>query len=95
MIASRRALIGGVAATVAAPCLVPGPSRAADDALIAAASDLRYALDEIAAAHVAVRRSSGAPPINLRITYGSTGNLARQIEQGAPFELFLAADDRI
>ena len=55
--------------------------------LVAAASDLQFALDEIVAGF---RRHTGIAP---RITYGSSGNLARQIEQGAPFELFLSADE--
>lgn len=55
---------------------------------VAAASDLRFALDEIA---IAFERESG---YRLRITYGSTGNFAYQIRSGAPFHLFLAADER-
>ncbi|MCX7145671.1 MAG: molybdate ABC transporter substrate-binding protein [Sulfuritalea sp.] len=55
---------------------------------IAAAADLQFALPEIVAAFA---RSGGAP---LRLSFGSSGNFARQIVQGAPFELFLAADDR-
>jgi len=64
----------GVPASTAAP-------------LVAAASDLQFALDEI------VRRFQGDTGIAPRITYGSSGNFARQIEQGAPFELFLSADE--
>ncbi|MEQ8514584.1 MAG: molybdate ABC transporter substrate-binding protein [Chromatocurvus sp.] len=55
---------------------------------IAAASDLRFALDDIAATF---EEESG---YRLRITYGSTGNFAYQIREGAPFHLFLAADER-
>lgn len=55
---------------------------------IAAASDLQVVLPELVAAF---ERSSGAL---VRVTYGSTGNLARQIRQGAPFEVFLAADEQ-
>lgn len=55
---------------------------------VAAASDLRFALDEIAP------RFEQASGHRLRITYGSTGNFARQIREGAPFHLFLAADER-
>jgi molybdate transport system substrate-binding protein len=54
----------------------------------AAAADLQFALPEILAAFT---RSGGAP---LKLSFGSSGNFARQIMQGAPFELFLAADDR-
>lgn len=55
---------------------------------IAAAADLQFALPEIVAAFT---RGGGAP---LKLSFGSSGNFARQIVQGAPFELFLAADER-
>ena len=54
---------------------------------IAAASDLKFALDEIAARF---RQQTGN---TVRLTYGSSGNFYRQIQQGAPFELFLSADE--
>lgn len=55
--------------------------------LVAAAADLRFALDELAASFT---RATGRP---LRIVYGSSGNFRRQIAEGAPFELFLSADE--
>lgn len=54
---------------------------------VAAASDLKFALDEIVRDF---ERSTGSA---VRVTYGSSGNFARQIEQGAPFDLFLSADE--
>lgn len=60
---------------------------AALDAPVAAAASLRIALDEIAKAFEAKTGTS------IKISYGATGNLVRQIEEGAPFELFLAADE--
>jgi molybdate transport system substrate-binding protein len=58
----------------------------ADTALIAAASSLKWALPE--AVELFESRHRG----RLRISYGSSGNFQRQILEGAPFELFLAAD---
>jgi len=58
-----------------------------DIANIAAASDLQFALVDIAAGF---RRDSGK---TLRLTFGSSGNFRRQIMQGAPFQLYLSADE--
>jgi len=54
---------------------------------IAAAADLKFALDAVAAQF---KRDTG---LDVRLTYGSSGNFARQLQQGAPFELFLSADE--
>jgi molybdenum ABC transporter molybdate-binding protein len=69
---------------------VPAASRGAGGGrcpLVAAASDLRFALDELAQVFA---RESGTP---VRIVYGSSGNFRRQIAEGGPFELFLSADE--
>ncbi len=60
---------------------------AADQPTIAAASDLQFALNEIAAQFAASGESS------LRLSFGSSGNFQRQIQQGAPYEMFLSADE--
>ena len=60
------------------------PARAVS---IAAAGDLRYALDELL---TAFRQEH--PDWELRTTYGASGNLFAQIGNGAPFDLFLSAD---
>lgn len=54
---------------------------------VAAAASLRYALDDIA------KRFETETGQSVRITYGATGNLVHQIENGAPFQMLLAADD--
>lgn len=74
-----------LAAALAAILLAALPAAAAPG--IAAASDLKFALDEIA------RGWSRETGKSLRITYGSSGNFRRQIAEGAPFELFLSADE--
>ena len=92
----RRQLLrlGLMVATMAGWCLA-GPVRAVATGMpqavptIAAASDLQFALDEIAAAF---QRDHGAC---LHIVYGSSGTLTRQIRDGAPFELFLSADETL
>jgi len=64
-----------------------GSLRAAQEPTIAAASDLKFALDELAAAYAT---ASGQA---VRVSYGSSGNLAQQIIQGAPFDIFMSADE--
>jgi molybdate transport system substrate-binding protein len=75
--------------------LLPRPSAAEEwtagsrdgTPVIAAASDLKFALDEVLAAFL------HDTDIAVRVTYGSSGNFARQIAQGAPYDLFLSADE--
>ena len=62
-------------------------AHGADGPVIAAASDLKFALDEIVAEF---RKGTGQ---SVRVSYGSSGNFFRQIAQDAPFELFLSADE--
>jgi molybdate transport system substrate-binding protein len=54
---------------------------------VAAASDLRYALDEVVIAFQAVH-----PDTEVTIAYGSSGSFHAQLVNGAPFDLFLSAD---
>ena len=59
---------------------------AADVPVIAAASSVKFALQDIAEAFY---QDTGK---NVRISYSSSGNLTRQIQQGGPFELFFSAN---
>lgn len=54
---------------------------------VAAASDLQFALQEVQALFV---RDTGQ---QVQLVFGSSGNFYRQIVEGAPFELFLSADE--
>lgn len=69
--------------------LATGVASAQAGPTIAAASDLKFALDDIAASY---EKDTGK---KVRITYGSSGNFAKQLEQGAPFEIFLSADEAL
>lgn len=54
---------------------------------IAAAADLKFALDDL------VRQfEEGRPATKVNVTYGSSGNFFAQIQSGAPFDLFFSAD---
>ena len=66
-----------------------GAVGAAGAPRIAAAADLHYALDEVVAAY---RRESGITP---SLTYGSSGNFFTQLQQGAPFDIFMSADEAL
>ena len=55
--------------------------------LIAAASDLKFALDSVV---VVFRRAY--PEARVDVTYGSSGKLYEQISHTAPFDLFFSAD---
>ncbi len=86
---TRRSVFGVIASLCAAFAPGVGPARAQGvGPVIAAASDLQFAIEDIAAAFSA---ETGA---QLRLSFGSTGNFARQIRAGAPFEIFLAADEQ-
>ena len=80
----RRVLPLLVASLVGAAC----HTRPAPQVLsVAAAADLQFALDELA------RGFRGAHPgVDLRIAYGSSGNFFAQIQNQAPFDIFLSAD---
>lgn len=72
---------------LAVPAAAAVPQDTEGPPLVAAASDLQFALDEISRAFT---RGSGE---RVRLVFGSSGTLTRQLLDGAGFELFLSADE--
>jgi molybdate transport system substrate-binding protein len=56
--------------------------------VVAAASDLQFALSESAGRFARERGQQ------VEVVFGSSGTLTRQLRDGAPFELFLSADEK-
>src|SRR5690348_123326 len=54
---------------------------------VAAASDLRFALDAMTQQFRAAHSN-----VDVRVAYGSSGNFFAQIRNQAPFDVFLSAD---
>jgi molybdate transport system substrate-binding protein len=55
--------------------------------VVAAASDLKFALEDVAKAFT---KDTGA---RVELVFSSSGTLTRQLTDGAPFELFMSADE--
>lgn len=87
---TRRFLkLAGLAALGLALAFGSAPRRAAaqsQDVVVFAAASLKTALDEIAAKWQAETKGV------LKISYGASSALAKQMEQGAPADLFISAD---
>jgi len=58
----------------------------AQELTVAAAADLRPAVEQIA------KHFEAASGIKLRVSYGSSGNFYQQLQNGAPFDGFLSAN---
>lgn len=54
---------------------------------IAAASDLKYALDSVVSDY-----NKSHPKVTVVVVYGSSGKFYEQISNGAPFDMFFSAD---
>jgi molybdate transport system substrate-binding protein len=74
-----------LAVSVAAVACSPHPAQQVLS--VAAAADLQFALDELSRGFRAAH-----PAVVLRVAYGSSGNFSAQIQNQAPFDLFLSAD---
>lgn len=62
-------------------------SQSTQSLSLAAASDLVYCLEELNAEFEKIH-----PAVTLKVSVGSSGNFFAQIQNGAPFDLFLSAD---
>ena len=65
-------------------CAAPAPAA---DLTIAAAANLKHALDELVPAFVEEQ-----PAVRVRVSYGASGSLHAKLLQRAPYDLFLSAD---
>lgn len=77
------------AGLLAALALFARPAAASEVLLVAAASDMSYCIDELAAAF-----RQQAPEAELKVSLGASGNFFAQIKGGAPYDVFLSADMR-
>lgn len=85
---TRRTILGCAAALVIGTASFAGTAQAQGKELVVfAAASLKNALDEASAKWV---KASGKPAP--KISYAASSALARQLEQGAPADLFLSAD---
>jgi molybdate transport system substrate-binding protein len=83
------------AALVTAACLTvllaPGgcsaPPTQRHEVSVAAAADLKFALDELVSAF-----EGAHPDVKVTVSYGSSGNFFAQLSNRAPFDVFLSAD---
>jgi molybdate transport system substrate-binding protein len=74
-------------ATVLAGCAVSAQAQSAE-IVVAVAANFQVTLEQLKGVH---ENQSGD---SITIVGGSTGKLASQISQGAPFDVFLSADDK-
>lgn len=77
-------LFGGLLVLFA---LLASPVSAREPLRIAAAADLKFAMDEILRLYAARDRDA-----RIDVVYGSSGQFRTQIEQNAPFDLYFSAD---
>jgi molybdate transport system substrate-binding protein len=66
----------------------PAAAQTSRSPTVAAASDLQFALVEVARAFESNTKQA------VKLSFGSSGNYARQIRQGAPFDIFFSADEQ-
>jgi molybdate transport system substrate-binding protein len=84
----RRALLHGIASVLLLAGVHATQSMDRPRPLtVAAAADLKFAMDDLLQDFRRTR-----PDLDVRVTYGSSGNFFAQISNGAPFDLLFSAD---
>jgi molybdate transport system substrate-binding protein len=83
----RRSWLGLAVALSFLPGMAPSQAQAQNNVVVFAAASLKNALDEIAATWL---KDTGKPAP--KFSYAASSALAKQIEQGAPADLFISAD---
>lgn len=87
----KGALVAGLTVLACASGALPaGAAKAPAEksgVTVAAAADLKFAMDEIIGQFHRQR-----PDIRVRVTYGSSGNFYSQLSNQAPFDVFFSAD---
>jgi molybdate transport system substrate-binding protein len=68
-------------------CLLGAATAYAEKITVAAAADLKFAMDEIVTSF-----KMNQPGQEIEVVYGSSGKFHTQIQQGAPYDLFFSAD---
>jgi len=90
MATSRRRWIKLATATLSAAWLglsvIPTPALAADKIVVFAAASMKNALDS---ADAAFTKETGK---EVTVSYAASGPLAKQLENGAPADVFISAD---
>lgn len=90
MIERRGPMLVALLMTVVAAACGSGSEAEGDEGpapiRVAAASDLKFALDEI----INLYADEGGDPVD--VTYGSSGTFFSQLQNEAPFDLYLSAD---
>lgn len=84
----RRRLLPWAAAALAS-IAAAAPAQGQQTPTVAAASDLKFALEEVAARF---EKDTGN---KVRLVFGSSGNFYSQLLQGAPFQMFMSADESL
>ena len=81
------ALLLGASVLVLRASQAPPSAARPHQLRVAAAADLKFAMDDILKDFHRVR-----PDVDVRATYGSSGTLFAQLANGAPFDMFFSAD---